>query len=139
MCWGVPWHTPSLPTDPAKARHTQGTCVEGPCKHPALAKSDRPEARLFPLLEDLHAAIPVPWVPATCVTAAPIPSNHAVVIVAIDLGRKFPQMNQHQSFPMRVTCRIQRTRWGDEEENQGPLRQRSVFHIEMMIIVTIIP
>lgn len=66
----------------------QGTCVEGPSKDPALAEPDWPEARFLPLLENLHAAVPVPGVPAPGVAATPVPSYHAVVIIAIDLGRR---------------------------------------------------
>lgn len=87
----IPWGTPVLPTTPAKACHTQSTCIERPSKDPALAKSDWPEARSLPLLEDLHTAVPVPGVPAICVAATPIPSKHTVVIIAIDLGRKNPK------------------------------------------------
>lgn len=83
--------TLQLPTDPSKARPTQRTCVEGPSKDPALAILDWPEASAFPLLEDLHAAIPAPWVLATSVVATPVPSEHPTVIVAIDLGRKTPK------------------------------------------------
>lgn len=85
---GRPWSTPLLPADPAKARHMQGTCVEGPSKDPALAEPDWPEARFLPLLEDLHTAVPVPGVPATGVAATPVPSYHTVVVIAIDLGRR---------------------------------------------------
>lgn len=87
----IPWGTPVLPTTPAKACHIQSTCIERPSKDPALAKSDWPEARSLPLLEDLHTAVPVPGVPAICVAATPIPSKHTVVIIAIDLGRKNPK------------------------------------------------
>lgn len=92
------WGTPLLSTDPAKACHTHSTCVECPCKDPALAKSDWPEARFLPLLEDLHTTVPVPGVQATSVVAAPIPSNHTIVVIAIDLGRKKPQENQHRQW-----------------------------------------
>ena len=118
----VPWHSPLAPNDPAKAHHTQGTCVEGPSKDPALAISDWAEARFFPSFEDLHTAVPVPWVPATGVSAAPIPSKHTIVIIAIDLGRNPPPQNESALMPFlgRLTCRIQRTRWGDEEGSQRP-------------------
>lgn len=88
MAVGPTLEHPLLPTDPAKACHMKGTCVEGPSKDPALAKSDWPEARFLPLLENLHTAVPVPGVPATGVAATPVPSNHTVVIIAIDLGRR---------------------------------------------------
>lgn len=75
-------------TDPAKAGHTQGTCVEGPSKDPALAISHWPEAGLLPLFENLHTAVPVPGIPAPWVAATPVPSDHTVVIIAVDLGRR---------------------------------------------------
>ena len=90
--------TPLLPTHPAKAHLIQNTCVEGSSKDPALAVSDRSEARSLPLLEDFHAAIPVPRIPATSVATAPVPRNHATVIIAIDLGRNKPQRNQHREW-----------------------------------------
>lgn len=94
----------ALPTHPAKAHHAQGTCVEDTSKDPALAILDWPEARLFPFLEDLHTAIPVPWVPAIWVITAPVSSNHTVVIIAIDLHRNphthpTPEVNQYHAFP----------------------------------------
>lgn len=92
----VPGGTPLLPIHPAKAHVIQNTCVEGSSKDPALAVSDRPEARSLPLLEDLHAAIPVPRIPATSVATTPVPSKHAIVIIAIDLGENKPQGNQHR-------------------------------------------
>lgn len=70
---------------------TPSTCVEGPSKDPALAVSDGSEARFFPLLEDLHTAIPVPWVQTPCVVATPVPGDHTVVIIAVDLGRGSPR------------------------------------------------
>ena len=92
----VPGGTPLLPIHPAKAHVIQNTCVEGSSKDPALAVSDRPEARSLPLLEDLHTAIPVPRIPATSVATTPVPSKHAIVIIAIDLGENKPQGNQHR-------------------------------------------
>lgn len=91
---------------PGKAHHTQSTCVEGPSEDPALAVSDWPEARTLPLLEDLHAAIPVPRVLATYVVTTPVPRNHTIVIIGIDLGRKKTPKKSAQ----RVTCRVQGTR-----------------------------
>lgn len=81
--------TPHLP--PHGCPPTPSTCVEGPSKDPALAVSDGSEARFFPLLEDLHTAIPVPWVQTPRVVATPIPGDHAIVIIAVDLGRGSPR------------------------------------------------
>lgn len=106
------WGPPLLSTDPAKACHTHSTCVERPCKDPALAKSDWPEARFLPLLEDLHTPVPVPGVQATSVVAAPIPSNHTVVIIAIDLGRKNPKKFRTDSDKQSSEDKV--GRWGRE-------------------------
>lgn len=59
------------------------TCARGGGKHPALAVTDR--ATLVPPLQNLGAAIPVPWEDPVQVVFGPIPHKHAVVVVAVDL------------------------------------------------------
>lgn len=62
------------------------TCVQNPCKDPALPVADGPEARALPSAQDVHAARPAAGALPPGVIPIPPSLQDAVVIVAVHLG-----------------------------------------------------